>query len=273
MKLAAPALAPAVHRHPRLRSVGRRIALALVLVTAFVGFIALGVWQIERRAWKLDLIERVDSRINAPPTPVPTPALWPRVTAARDEYRHVSLSGRYLHDKAVRVQAVTAVGAGFWLITPLRMANGSTVLINRGVVPPHWQPSAQRHDNALVTITGLLRISEPDGAFLRRNVPQTDRWYSRDVAAIAAARGLTRVAPYFVDADRAADGIGNTAQAPRGGLTVVQFRNNHLVYALTWFALALMTAVGAWRVTVEDHRRQRREESLIDAEGLDHRRA
>ncbi len=88
------------------------------------------------------------------------------------------------------------------------------------------------------TVTGLLRLSEPGGGFLRSNVPGEDRWYSRDVAAIAAARGIGDVAPYFIDAD----GAPNQGGYPIGGLTRVVFPNNHLVYAITWFSLAAMLA-------------------------------
>ena len=91
------------------------------------------------------------------------------------------------------------------------------------------------------SVTGLLRISEPGGGFLRSNDAAADRWYSRDVVAIASARGLGEVAPYFVDADAAAE----PGPLPQGGMTQVSFRNTHLVYALTWFCLALMSAGAA----------------------------
>ena len=108
-----------------------------------------------------------------------------------------------------------------------------------------------------VTITGLLRPSEPGGAFLRDNAPEKDRWYSRDVAAIAKARGLDRVAPYFVDAEAPPLAEGGGAGQPVSGLTVIQFRNNHLVYALTWFMLALMVAGGAGYAAREEFRPRR----------------
>jgi surfeit locus 1 family protein len=101
-----------------------------------------------------------------------------------------------------------------------------------------------------VTVTGLLRITEPKGGFLRHNDPAAQRWYSRDVDAIAAQLNLAQAAPYFIDADTALDGPGQ----PRGGLTVVEFPNNHLVYCITWFALALMLAGGAWFVARDEWR-------------------
>ena len=89
-------------------------------------------------------------------------------------------------------------------------------------------------------MTGLLRASEPDGAFLRANAPDEGRWYSRDVAAIARARGLSDVAPYFIDADATPNPGGH----PVGGLTVVRFRDSHFSYALTWFGLSILSLAG-----------------------------
>jgi surfeit locus 1 family protein len=87
-------------------------------------------------------------------------------------------------------------------------------------------------------------MSEPGGAFLRNNDPRSDRWYSRDVAAITKARGLARTAPYFIDADASP----NPGGYPVGGLTVVAFRNAHLTYALTWFGLAILCGWASWTV-------------------------
>jgi surfeit locus 1 family protein len=215
--------------------------LTVLSLTAFVLLIALGVWQVERRAWKLALIDRVEQRVHAAAQPIPSPASWPAVTAANDEYRHVTVSGRLLHDRETLVQAVTEEGPGYWVLTPLQRGDGAMVLINRGFVPSERRDASTRRDgnpDGQVEITGLLRVTEPKGGFLRNNVPQHNRWYSRDVAAIAAARGLHDVAPFFIDADAGPQ----TGGGPIGGLTVVRFPNNHLIYALTWFALAFMLA-------------------------------
>jgi surfeit locus 1 family protein len=251
-----------------------RLALLSGLAVAFIGFIALGLWQLERLAWKQDLIERVESRIRAPAVAPPETSTWPSFAAERDakryEYQRVEVTGRYLSGADTRVQAVTAIGAGYWLLTPLQRVDGSIVLINRGFVTPEWTPSAARESAASpdIRVTGLLRLSEPQGAFLRSNAPADGRWYSRDVQAIAAAKGLQSVAPYFIDADaadarsaepgdeRSGDHSGDYSGVlhPVGGLTVVRFRNHHLQYALTWFVLALMVVAAVWRVLRDDRR-------------------
>jgi surfeit locus 1 family protein len=216
-----------------------RLTFTLLLAAGLAfaaGFVALGAWQLERRAWKLDLIERVERRVDAPPVPAPRPEA--RITRDNAEYLRVTATGRFLHDRETRTQAVTDYGAGYWLLTPLATTGGLTLLVNRGFVPQDRRAPIARPEG-VVTVTGLLRLTEPGGGFLRTNDPAGDRWYSRDVPAIARARRLERVAPYFVDAG-AAPGDG----FPKGGLTQVRFRNQHLQYALTWFALALLTLGG-----------------------------
>ncbi|HZV10879.1 MAG TPA: SURF1 family cytochrome oxidase biogenesis protein, partial [Novosphingobium sp.] len=91
-----------------------------------------------------------------------------------------------------------------------------------------------------VTVVGLLRKSEPHGSFLRPNRPQDDRWYGRDIAAMAAARHIASEPAWFVDA-QAENPAPPAAQAPVPGLTVIAFPNNHLSYALTWFALCALS--------------------------------
>jgi surfeit locus 1 family protein len=205
-------------------------------------FAALGTWQVQRLFWKLDLISRVDARVHAGPVPSPAQGEWGGISAEKDEYRHVTATGTFEHGKSVLVQAVTERGAGYWLLTPLLLSDSSVVLVNRGFLPAAERNSAARTASEIVagpvTVTGLLRISEPGGAFLRSNDPANDRWYSRDVDAIARSKGLMPAAPYFIDADA----TPNPGGLPIGGLTVVQFRNSHLVYAATWYALAIMTA-------------------------------
>lgn len=215
------------------------VVLGVVATFVTVVLLALGIWQVQRLFWKLDLIARVDARVHAVPVEAPRANQWSSVMPGNDDYRHVSVSGAFRHDAETLVQATTERGPGFWVVTPLVRDDGTTVLINRGFVPADRRDSASRsagNTAGPTRIVGLLRLSEPGGGFLRENDPSGDRWYSRDVAAIATARGLDQTAPYFIDAD----GTENPGGFPVGGLTRVVFPNNHLVYALTWFALAAM---------------------------------
>ena len=227
---------------------------AVVFAVLFAGFSALGVWQVQRLAWKQELIRQVDARIHAAPVAAPAPDQTIRRQA--DQYRRVVVSGRFDHQHEALVKAVTDLGPGYWVMTPLLTDRGFTVLINRGFVPSERQKPADRAAGQVegeTTVVGLLRLSEPNGGFLRANDPAGDRWFSRDVAGIAKARGLSGpVAPYFIDADA----TPNPGGWPRGGLTVVRFANSHLIYALTWFGLALMSAAGFVLFAREEKRRR-----------------
>jgi surfeit locus 1 family protein len=227
---------------------GRLYAVCAIAIAVTMGLTALGVWQLQRRVWKLGLIDQIEQRIYAQPVDLPGRDAWPSVTAARDAYRHVRAEGVLLDDRDTLVQAVTELGGGYWLMTPLRTDEGFIVLVNRGFVPADYERIGRGEGEAgrRLHVTGLLRVSEPHGGFLRANDPVSDRWYSRDVEAIARARGLDHVAPYFIDADGSADGSYGSGDGrnPVGGLTVVDLPNNHLVYALTWFSLAAMTVFG-----------------------------
>lgn len=233
----------------------RFLVFVLFSVLGIVVLSALGVWQVERRTWKLALIDRVDQRIHAAPVPAPGPDAWPAINRDDDEYRRVKISGRFANDRETLVDATTERGMGFWVMTPLITPDGFTVLVNRGFVPVDRRDSATRAAGQIegeTTVSGLVRMTEPKGTLLRANDPAAGRWYSRDVAAIAKARDLNRVAPYFIDADATA----NPGGLPVGGLTVVSFYNHHLLYALTWFALALMLAVALGRVVRDRYLRK-----------------
>lgn len=226
--------------------------LGVFALCLFCLFAALGTWQVYRRAWKLDLIARVDQRAHAPPVAAPEPSAWPAITAEGDEYRHVQWHGRYLYDRQTLVWASTDLGNGYWVMTPLRRADGNIVLVNRGYVSQDMCPDRRHCANGPegdTSVTGLLRISQTH-AFLRHDDPAHERWYARNVQAIAHARGLGHVAPYFIDADA-------TATWPRGGLTVIRFPNNHLSYLITWYLLALGVLIGAVVVGREEWRLRR----------------
>jgi surfeit locus 1 family protein len=187
----------------------------------------------------VELIRKVETRFYAAAHALPD-------TAASDpaahEYERVELTGAYLPGLDTWVHASTVEGAGYWVLSPMRISDNSIVMINRGFVP--MDTDRTRVAAAVKnSVTGVLRTSEPSGAWPRRNSPEEDRWYSRELAAIARTRGLVGVAPFFIDADAEPADVAPAGQVlPLGGLTVVQFRNAHLSYAITWFVLALMTA-------------------------------
>lgn len=237
---------------------GLRWLLSGFLAVSVALLVGLGLWQVERLAWKQDLIARVDARVHADPVALPPATTWAGIDASADEYLRVQVEGRLRHDLEIPVYASTAVGPGYWIMTPLEISTG-TIWINRGYVDNAHRERGTRPDDTgtpVRRIVGLLRLPEPSSLFLRDNVAAQSRWYRRDLQAMSAARGLPTdsVAPWFIDAQPDADD-GPQAR-PLPGLTVVTFRNNHLSYALTWFALAAL-ALLALGLVVRSEFRQR----------------
>ncbi len=243
------------------RSTKIKAVLIAVGIALFLGFLALGTWQVQRRAWKIALIERVEQRVHSAPVAVPQPSQWPQINAANYEYLPVTVHGISLDNQGVLTKALTEAGAGFWLITPLQLADGTQILINRGFTPEkmraQWLKEIAQATNSSepVTVTGLMRMSETGGGFLRKNDATNQQWFSRDVAAIAQSKGLTHAAPYFIDqglpkSNPAYQATKDTAmlEVLRPGMTVIQFANSHLVYALTWYGLAIMVLGACWLV-------------------------
>lgn len=239
-------------RSPYALAAGMSVAIALFSV-----FVLLGNWQLRRLHWKLGLIHDVATRVHAPPVAAPGPTQWPQIAAGQLQYLHVTLHGRFLDSEPTLVHGSSADGYGFWVLAPLRTDRGVIVLVNRGYIPADFPGTSKyaqvKRPSGNVTLTGLLRFSEPGGGFLRPNRPTTGQWYSRDVSAIASVRGLPadQVAPYFVDAE-VTPGPSASTSWPRAGLTVIHFPNNHLGYLITWYLLALMVAAGAIYVGREE---------------------
>jgi surfeit locus 1 family protein len=232
-------------------------SIAFFALFSFVSLILLGNWQLDRRIWKLDLMQRVDARVHASPESAPDVTQWKAVSKDVDEYRRILVEGSFLSDKDTLVVTATDLGSGYWVLTPFQRLDESIVLVNRGFITQGVQPAPPL--TSLQQVVGLLRMTEPEGSVLRANEPTSDRWYSRDVAAIATHQELI-AAPYFIDAEeRDPEQLPLAAQIgqiPVGGLTRISFYNSHMVYAVTWYGLAIMI-IGAGVIMVREDRRSK----------------
>jgi len=218
----------------------------VVLMLALTGlFVVLGVWQVQRLAWKEGLIAEVDSRMAAAPYVMPPPDHWEFVHLDDLAYHPVTVTGTYVPDKTVLVFTSLSdakgnySGPGYWVMVPLD-AGGGIAFVNRGFVP-QASASAFADGGPLPrgpqTITGIGIAPEEAGAF----TPGPDRakrveWV-RDPARLASLAGLSgTVLGLTIDAPATAPGA-----LPQGGETTVDFPNNHLGYAFTWFGFAILT--------------------------------
>lgn len=236
--------------HKRLGFRAWRVLLPCGL--AVLVFLALGVWQLQRLQWKTDLIARVGARLEAAPSALPLPAQWPALNLQSDEYRRVQFAGRW-DPTLVWVQSGSSEGWGYWVLRALQPAVSAEphkVWVNLGFVAEADRARVELLLKSapldLQAGVGLIRWSEREPPF-RHNDPSAGRWYSRDVAGITQAAGMDArtTAPWFIDAQTLEPAL---AGGPQGGLTVVHFNNNHAMYALTWFVLAVLSGVAGWIV-------------------------
>ena len=232
---------------------------------AFAVLIGLGTWQVQRKAWKENLIATVTARFAAPPTQLPPPAAWARLDPANDEYRRVTFGATFANDKEALVYTTGSslhggdTGPGYWVFTPARVAGG-IVMVNRGFVPDGRQDPATRRQGEIagaVDIVGVMRWPERPGMFTPNPEPEKNLWFSRDSTAIAAAKGIGPVAPFYIDQEAPVAPGG----LPQAGALKPSFPNSHLGYAFTWYGLAAVLA-GSFGVWFVGRARARREAAL-----------
>ncbi|MDP6344918.1 MAG: SURF1 family protein [Alphaproteobacteria bacterium] len=228
-------------RRPSLWALAATLSGLLVLL-------ALGGWQLQRLAWKRELIAKIEAGMSAPPIALPAGA----AALAANDYRRVRLTGVFLHDREAHVGPRSRGGRpGVHVLTPLRLADERTVLVNRGWVPDDRRDPAARPGGQLaatVAVAGILRARLLPGAWTPDYDVGADMWFWYDVNDIARRRGL-RLLPAVLEAGPA----GNPGGLPLGGVSRLDIRNDHLQYAITWFALA----AGLLAVFVLAHRRGR----------------
>jgi cytochrome oxidase assembly protein ShyY1 len=238
----------------RRRGVAGFAVFTLVMLAVFVG---LGVWQLQRRVEKHVLIAALTERLAAAPRALPSPSEWSTLTPAKDEFRRVSFSAIYERSPDAMVYSSGSSvredisGPGTWAFLPARLEDGATVVVNAGFVPNTMQDRgvedravARLITNQPVTLTGYIRFPESAGML----TPAEDRakrvWFTRDHLAMARVLNWQSVAPFYIDLEQPVPPNG----IPKPGPLEVHLKDDHLQYAITWFALAaaVVMAFGIW---------------------------
>ena len=235
--------------HSDVRSGFRAWAVPGVLVViGLIVLVGLGTWQLERKAWKEGLIAALTERLALQPVPLPPRSEWSELTPEKDEFRRVRFRAAFMNDKEALVYTSGSAlrpdvaGPGYWVFTPARLPGGSLVMVDRGFVPegrksPESRPQGQVSGET--ELVGYLRWPEEPGLFVPDPDPARNLWFGRDPAAIAKAKNLGPIAPFYVDLEAPVP-PGNL---PKPGPLTVNLRNAHLQYALTWYGLAAVLIV------------------------------
>jgi surfeit locus 1 family protein len=209
-------------------------ALTVVCTILFAGLIALGVWQLQRLQWKLGLIAEVNRNMVSEPLTLDQ-ALAMRGAA---QYHRVRLFGHFDNAKEAYVFGTGLQGVPvFHVVVPFATNGGGTLMVDRGIVPRDLRDPATRTRGLIqgeTMVVGVWRVPDPPGAF----TPPPDMgqriWFSRNVAGMARLNHQVLAADVLIEADA----TPNPGGWPKGGQTEVNFRNEHLQYAITWFLMA-----------------------------------
>lgn len=214
-------------------------------VPAIAIMLGLGIWQLDRLAWKTDLIAEIQSRIAAPPAPLDTVLAEAGGDLGGIQFRRVSVAGAFLHGQEMYLAARSMNGnPGYHVMTPFQLEGGGVVLVDRGWVPYERKLAETRAEGQVegpMALDAVIRLPQAAKAWFQPdNEPANNMWYWTDLAAMRAQAGLPAEGPeIYLEAGPGA----NPGGFPIGGQTRVNLPNDHLQYAITWFALAVILAV------------------------------
>jgi len=219
----------------------RAVWFTVFAVLGVIGLAALGTWQIQRLEWKENLIAQREAGMDA------APMVAGDVTVPGDAYRRVALTGRFDHAHEFFLTGRTQRGKpGYHVVTPLITPDGTAILVDRGWIPleardPGTRPGGQVEGT--VSFTGLVRDPAGPSLFTPDNDTEANYWFWPDLATMAAEAGLEGEAE---TAWYAMAGHDAPWDMPVPHEFEIDLRNDHLQYALTWYALAVALAVIAW---------------------------
>ncbi|HTR86265.1 MAG TPA: SURF1 family protein [Reyranella sp.] len=217
-------------------------------LAVFIFSAGLGVWQLQRREWKLGILHTI--AVNQAAQPVSLDELLKGDPLAH-EYGRVKVAGTLQNDREFYLAARNLKDdVGIQVITPLRTSDGRLILFDRGWVPSEKKDPARRaagQRSGVVDLVGIVRRSQVQRQFAPDNDPGKNFWFHVDVPLMRQMAGGTpdpKLDTFFLEADAAP----NPGGLPVGGQTRLDIPNDHLQYALTWFgiALAMLGVYLAW---------------------------
>ncbi|HME28433.1 MAG TPA: SURF1 family protein [Pseudolabrys sp.] len=224
----------------------RKGGLLDATLLAFAGIailIGLGVWQLDRKVWKQNLITSINARLSRAPEDLPPRAGWSRLREDSEEFRRVAFPAEFLDGEEALVYTTGSPlrpdvkGPGYWVFSPARLAGGSIILVNRGFVPADHKDPATRVEGTprgIIDVVGIMRWPEARGSFTPADDPKNNVWFLRDSNSIATFKKWATAAPFYIDQEEPAP----TGSWPKPGKLEAHLTDNHLQYAITWFGLA-----------------------------------
>lgn len=219
----------------------RYIVLSVISVLLALGCFRLSKWQIDRRTQRRARNAMLATRLQAPPTAVDSiPA-----DTAHGHYRRIAASGRFDYERELALALRSREGSpGIYILTPLQLADGRTLLVNRGWIYAPDGMSAdltQWREDDTVTVEGFLdTYVEPRGAVTLPGRPQLARRLVRD-SLLPRLGAATRLFPYVLVATTASPA---PSRVPARIAPPSLSEGPHLSYAIQWAAFGVIALFG-----------------------------
>tara|TARA_Y100001934_G_scaffold192300_2_gene226780 strand:- start:36235 stop:36957 length:723 start_codon:yes stop_codon:yes gene_type:complete len=226
-------------------STSSRVILAVLALGVFCILIGMGTWQLQRLAWKEDIIAQRLAKLSLPPVQILKPS-----HSNPESYRRVTIDGRFMYEKELFVGPKPFRGRPGWhVVTPLKHSSGELILVDRGWIPQELKSAAKRkkgHQTDFVSVVGVASWPRKSGYFEHENDPRKGQWFRVDPKAMAAQMRIEKVTPYWI----ISESLPKNKGYPIGGGGIKMPANNHFQYALTWYGMALglvVLSIVYWR--------------------------
>ena len=196
-----------------------------VLGTAIL--LSLGIWQLQRLAWKQELLRAIENKILAPAVEIPQTVLLDAHSLLP-----VRAEGRYKGDTVRVLVSQKIYGAGYRLITAFELVDGRTIMLDRGFISVRSEmPSTPEGRGQVI---GNLQWPQEIDSFTPENDLAANIWFARDVARLADHLKAEPVLLVLRDSS-----FETEVATPLPKMTA-NIPNDHMNYAITWFSLALI---------------------------------
>ncbi|MEQ8747286.1 SURF1 family protein [Pyruvatibacter sp.] len=210
----------------------------LLTVPALIILVFLGNWQMQRLAWKENLIAQVEAGLASDAISLPAPDVWATLDIEALRYTPATVTGRFVHDSEAHIYMQSLDSQpGYHVVTPFELASGGFVLVDRGFVPINRKNADTRPQGQIegdTTLRGILVTPDEANSFTPDPDLTQNIWYHRPIRQLADVAEIAPVFPMMLDADA----TPNPGGLPVGGQTRVVLNNPHLGYAMTWYGLA-----------------------------------
>lgn len=191
----------------------------------------LGTWQVQRLEWKQNLIEQIEARDSEDFIQFNVTHIKPE-----NEFIKGEIEGTFLFDKEIKLQSRTFDGTpGFHVITPLKLSDNNTIMVNRGWAPLTYE--TKKKDSKPAYVAGMIRKIRKPNMFVPPNTPEEDSWYTLDLEQIATSKNIQNILPVMLYEIDLLEG-GHDITYPDPNALEIHINNNHMQYAFFWFSMA-----------------------------------